>query len=522
METGTEGIVVYHLYQFLPSRLPTIPCVMQLISNLLKSAVLVASLLPSAQCEIEAVHERKSIRTIGTRRTIRRSGIVHQNGSPNSLKSMRSMGNTDYYGNNLVPAPPLKETEESEASIVAPKDEEYAAITRMTATAGQTNLGLNYGTTDASRTTRSPAFYLKAMNDHYEGLDDLEIEYANEFLKKGLVLAADFEGGNRWDERFMATLKRFYASLMQQQTPFIPDISSKWRAMPGESVYRSPRLYTRQKSVDCGNLAMKLKMTGIIYDGHRNRVIKLFDRSSKKTFAYKTYGNPDEFYVEQEKFLWLDHAYYVNAVCHRKDMESGKAGILFEYVEGVSSMEYARNASPEQLKTISAQLFLAIEHLHWLGIVHADMKPENVLIRKDGTVQVIDLGFATHLPQSKRRRGTHTTMAPELHFLVPGRVHEAIDWWAYGSTVAMWYGFNYAYKNDDNQRFVPMNWQDQQFNEGVVPWRFPQELRNFLQIFFQPDPITRRIHTKRLLKQIRSDPFFDGVDWSQLHGGIMN
>jgi hypothetical protein len=381
-----------------------------------------------------------------------------------------------------------------------------------------------YWSTAGTTTTTPAAHLLKSMNTRHSAMtDDLEAEYVDQFLKKGLVMAGDFGGSaNKYDEQFMGTLKRFYASLMQRTVPFLPDIASKWRVHSGESSYKTPRLYTKSKSIDCGNLSMRLKMVGVIYDGHRNRVIKLFDRSSKKTFAYKTYGNPDEFYAEQEKFLWLDHPYFVKAVCHRKDMDSGKAGILFEYVEGTSSMEYARNASEADLQRISAELFLALEHLHWLGIVHADMKPENVLITREGTVQVIDLGFATHLPQSKRRRGTHTTMAPELHFLVPGRVHEAIDWWAYGSTVAMWYAANPLYRNDDGKRFVPMNWQEGRFIDGTAPWRFPQPLRNFLQIFFQPNPEHRRIHTKRLLKQIRNDEFFKGLDWSTLFGGLLD
>lgn len=427
------------------------------------------------------------------------------NGNSNMYKSTRNVAGAVDLGNNLAMAPPINDYMDSSVAV----DETDMIQTRST-------------TSSTNNEPRTPAFYLKAMNGRMEELDDLEYEYANEFLKKGLVLASDFESGNRWDEQFMSTLKRFYASLLQKSNPFLPNFGDKWRAQAGESVYKTPRLYTKSKSVDCGNLQMRLKMTGVIYDGHRNRVIKLFDRSTKRNFAYKTYGNPDEFYVEQEKFLWLDHPYYVKAVCHRKDMDTGKAGILFEYVDGMSSMEYARNASPEQLKQMSAQLFLAIEHLHWLGIVHADLKPENVLIKTDGTVQVIDLGFATHLPQSKRRRGTHTTMAPELHYLVPGRVHEGIDWWAYGSTVAMWFGANSMYKNDDGKRFIPMNWQDNQFVDGAVPWRFPPELRNFLQIFFQPDPNSRRFHTKRLLKQIRNDPFFQGINWDQLPGGVMN
>lgn len=422
---------------------------------------------------------------------------MNQNGSPANYnqqyyKNMNSRFVADQPGQVLAQAPPYNDDPDSSAA-----EQYYSSDPQEMAIA-------NY-----------------YPSDMY-GMDDLELDYANDFLKRGFFMAGDFEGTGTWDERFMTTLKRFTASLLQKKNPTLPDISSKWKAQSDEKVYKTPRLYTKQKSVDCGNLAMRLKMVGIIYDSHRNRVIKLHDRGSKKTFAYKTYGNPDEFYAEQEKFLWLDHPYFVKAVCHRKDMDSGKAGILFEYVEGTSSMEYARTATDEQLKSIAAQLFLAMEHLHWLGIVHADLKPENVMIKLDGTVQVIDLGFATHLPQGKRRRGTHTTMAPELHYLVPGRVHEAIDWWAYGSTVAMWYGFNDMYKNDDGKRFVPMNWHEGQFVDGVVPWRFPQELRSFLAIFFQADPNARRIHTKRLLKQIRNEPYFNGVNWENFYGGIMN
>lgn len=357
----------------------------------------------------------------------------------------------------------------------------------------------------------------------FEVKDDLDAEYANQYLKRGLVFLDDREGGGSFDREFMSTLRRFHASLLQKPAPTLPDISAKWKSYSGEKAYRTERLYTKWKSVDCGILDMRLKMVESIYDSHRNRVIKLFDRNTQQLYAYKTYGNADEFYSELEMFLWLDHPYFAKAVCHRKDTDSGKAGILFEYVDGMSSIEYARQASNEQLLQISAQLFLAMEHLHWLGVVHADLKPENVLIRKDGTVQVIDLGFAIHLPQARRRRGTHTTMAPELHSLVPGKCHEGIDWWAYGSTIAMWYGVNLNFRNNnDGKRFVALDWREGRFVDGVVPWRFTQELRSFLQIFFQPSPESRRIHTKRLLKQIRNEPFFKDVDWTMLKGGVLN
>lgn len=360
----------------------------------------------------------------------------------------------------------------------------------------------------------------------YGFFDDVfeeEAEQAiDQFQKRGLSLADKNMGDGSYDGDFLEKHQKFLGALLAQQQYAIPDISSTWKAYPGERAYRTSRLYTRWKSVDCSVLDMRLKMVGTIYDGHRNRVIKLYDRISRQTFAYKTYGNPDEFYSELEVFLWLDHPYFAKAICHRKDTESGKAGILFEYVDGKPSHEYAKDASPEELKMISAQLLVAIEHLHWLGIVHADMKPENVLIRSDGTVQVIDMGFAVHLPQARRGRGTHTTMAPELFNLVPGKVHEAIDWWAYGSTVAMWYGANKDYSNNDGRRFIPMYLKDRKYIVGTVPWKFDANLRKFLHIFFQPHPEQRRLNTKRLLRQLREHEFFEGFDWSQVHGGLLN
>lgn len=363
-------------------------------------------------------------------------------------------------------------------------------------------------------------------NGAYGFIDDVFAdEEANEmqqYRKRGMNFMDPNNGGGSYSYEFIETHKQFLSSLLTQPSYAIPDISEQWRAYPGERSYRTSKLYTRWKSVDCSALDMRLKMVGTIYDGVKNRVIKLYDSVSKRTFAYKTYSDPDEFYAELEVFMWLDHPYFVKPHCHRKDTATGRAGILFDYVDGKPSHQYARDASPEQLRFISAQLLVAIEHLHYLGILHADLKPENVIIRNDGTVQVIDMGFAVHLPQVRRGRGTRTTMAPELVNLVPGKVHEAIDWWAYGSTVAMWYGNNRAYSSDESKRFVPMYVKDRKYTAGTVPWRFDSNLRSFLHIFFQAHPETRRLNTKRLLKQLRAHPFFDNFDWSQVHGGWLD
>jgi hypothetical protein len=371
--------------------------------------------------------------------------------------------------------------------------------------------------TAKTRTTEGQAaekrnFLFEAMNEGY---------YEPQYVMKrgGLSTFGAFDRPSSPDQDFMSTLKRFLGNLLQRTS--IPDISRHWLPRQGEKAHRTDKLTARWKSIDCATLDMRLRVVGSIYEGHRNQVLKLQDRNTQRLYAYKTYGNQEEFYAELEMFLWLDHPLFIKAVCQLRDVEAGKAGILFDYVDGTTSMAYARTANPEQLQKMSAQLFLAVEHLHWLGIVHADLKPENVLVMRDGTIQVIDFGFAVHLPQSRKRRGTHTTMAPELHSLVPGRVHEGIDWWAYGSTVGIWYGFNENYRLADTSRFIPMDWKDFQYVAGQVPSKFTPELRSFLHIFFQPHPESRKLNNKRLLRQIREQPFFEGFDWSSQTGGIL-
>ena len=71
------------------------------------------------------------------------------------------------------------------------------------------------------------------------------------------------------------------------------------------------------------------------------------------------------------------------------------------------------------MKFYAAEIIVALELLHKQNIIYRDLKPENVMIDKEGHIKLIDFGFAKKLHQSNKFRtytncGTLGYTSPEL------------------------------------------------------------------------------------------------------------
>jgi len=78
-------------------------------------------------------------------------------------------------------------------------------------------------------------------------------------------------------------------------------------------------------------------------------------------------------------------------------------------------------------------MIIAIGYLHNKGIVHRDLKLENILVDQDGYLQIIDYGLAKMLSEEQEAQsfcGTPEYLAPEM---VNQSGHDkGVDWWAIG------------------------------------------------------------------------------------------
>jgi eukaryotic-like serine/threonine-protein kinase len=94
--------------------------------------------------------------------------------------------------------------------------------------------------------------------------------------------------------------------------------------------------------------------------------------------------------------------------------------IVMEYVDGETLAErLARGPLPPAEATrIALQLCSALEDAHRAGLVHRDLKPQNVLLRDDGTAKLADFGIARAAEESRVTQagallGTAAYLAPE-------------------------------------------------------------------------------------------------------------
>lgn len=57
----------------------------------------------------------------------------------------------------------------------------------------------------------------------------------------------------------------------------------------------------------------------------------------------------------------------------------------------------SRRLPEDRMMFYAAEIVLAVDHLHEMGIIYRDLKPQNVLLRADGHVQLTDMGLAAPL-----------------------------------------------------------------------------------------------------------------------------
>lgn len=160
--------------------------------------------------------------------------------------------------------------------------------------------------------------------------------------------------------------------------------------------------------------------------GGMANVYKATDITDNKVVAVKIlreeyYGNEEfmrRFKNESKAIAMLSHPNIIKVydVCFSTKFQS----IVMEYVDGVTLKEYLEQQSPLSWKEtlhFVIQILKALDHAHERGIVHRDIKPQNVMMLSDGSIKITDFGIA-RFARSETRTLTDRAIG-SVHYMSP-------------------------------------------------------------------------------------------------------
>ena len=172
------------------------------------------------------------------------------------------------------------------------------------------------------------------------------------------------------------------------------------------------------------------KILDVIGRGGMGVVYKATDMNLEKTVALKMI---DPFYARNESFLKrfrteaialakLENKNIVSVYALR-ETDNGLFMVM-EYVDAKTVSEWLKEKgvlSVDETIKVIRQLLNAINHAHKVGVIHRDIKPNNILLCEDGTVKVMDFGLAK-LIQEHGEQSTVTQTAGTLYYMSPEQI----------------------------------------------------------------------------------------------------
>ncbi len=199
-----------------------------------------------------------------------------------------------------------------------------------------------------------------------------------------------------------------------------------------------------------GQTVDNYKIIEILGRGGMGVVFKAMDLNLEKIVALKMI---DPFLARNDNFMKrfrteakalarLENSNIVNVYALR-ETDFGLFMVM-EYVQAKTVSEWMREKGLFTVKetlNITKQILNAIGHAHKVGVIHRDIKPNNILLGEDGIVKVMDFGLAKVIQESGSQNTVTQTAAGTLYYMSPeqikglGNVDNRSDIYSIGMTV---------------------------------------------------------------------------------------
>lgn len=204
----------------------------------------------------------------------------------------------------------------------------------------------------------------------------------------------------------------------------------------------------------------------VIGQGKFGTVYKGLDLATKQLVAIKVLNldtEQDEVSEVQKEIQFLSQIKSIPNVTHYYGsyLNGHNLWIVMDYCAGGSVRTLLLPGPLEEkfISVIARELLQALQFIHNNGVIHRDIKAANILISKEGRVQLCDFGVAAQLTSTALKR---TTMAGTPYWMAPEVITEGAtynvkaDIWSFGITIYEMATGNPPYGEKDAVRALQM------------------------------------------------------------------
>ncbi|KAH3674784.1 hypothetical protein WICMUC_002987 [Wickerhamomyces mucosus] len=190
-----------------------------------------------------------------------------------------------------------------------------------------------------------------------------------------------------------------------------------------------------------------------------------------------------------------------------------KLYLILQYLDGGELFQHLQQEkflSETNAAVYLAQIILALEHLHEIGIVYRDLKPENCLLDSNGFLILTDFGLSkvglNDQELCTSLIGTPEYMAPEILQDTPYDC--AVDFWSLGCVMYDMLTGSPPFTGNNNKRIMDKILQ----NKLKVPFYLSNEAKDLLL------RLLKKSSDKRLTNfvKLKAHPFFRKINWDDI------
>ena len=175
-------------------------------------------------------------------------------------------------------------------------------------------------------------------------------------------------------------------------------------------------------------------------------------------------------------------------------------------------LEKHHHLNEEVIQFVTAEVICGLEFLHKNGIVHRDVKLDNIVIDGDGHIRLIDFGLAAENVFNSEKKlydhcGSPFTMAPEI--LNDDIYNESCDWWAVGVVMFWMYTGEPPFDGSTEEEiFYKIRKEEPHWDESAG-----EKIKDCILWFLEKDPDFRLGMRGCPVGRIKDQAFFEDIDW---------